>query len=190
MFDNNHSGFKSENNNTAVANPKGRFPSNVILTYDNINEQEVCGGFPKSNKVNGSITNPNLKNSLGNNGIYNKYLDKHPLWEAYNDSGSVARYFMNCKFTNKDGDIEVKNNKMEDEKIFRIINGDSLVELEKLGEATIDSIVTDPPYELNFMNKGWDNAGVSFRWETWEKCLRVLKPRRIFTCFWWKSYIS
>lgn len=26
------------------------------------------------------------------------------------------------------------------------------------------------------MNKGWDNAGVSFNKNTWEKCLRVLKP--------------
>ena len=54
--------------------------------------------------------------------------------------------------------------------------GDMLVELDKLEENSIDSIVTDPPYELNFMGKGWDNAGVSFNKNTWEKCLRVLKP--------------
>ena len=59
---------------------------------------------------------------------------------------------------------------------FKIINGDCLIELDKLEEGGIDSIVTDPPYELNFMGKGWDNAGVSFQKETWEKCLRVLKP--------------
>lgn len=40
---------------------------------------------------------------------------------------------------------------------------------------SIDSIVTDPPYELNFMNKGWDNSGVAFQKETWEHCFRVLK---------------
>lgn len=40
---------------------------------------------------------------------------------------------------------------------------------------SIDSIVTDPPYELNFMNKGWDNSGVAFQKETWEHCYRVLK---------------
>lgn len=57
-----------------------------------------------------------------------------------------------------------------------IINGDCLEELNKLDENSIDAIVTDPPYELNFMGKGWDNAGVSFQKETWEKCLRVLKP--------------
>lgn len=57
-----------------------------------------------------------------------------------------------------------------------IINGNCLEELDKLDEHSIDSIVTDPPYELNFMSKGWDNAGVSFNKTTWEKCLRVLKP--------------
>lgn len=59
---------------------------------------------------------------------------------------------------------------------FKIINDDCLIALDKLEENSIDSIITDPPYELNFMNKGWDNAGVSFNKETWQKCLRVLKP--------------
>lgn len=57
-----------------------------------------------------------------------------------------------------------------------IINGNCLEELDKLDENSIDAIVTDPPYELNFMGKGWDNAGVSFNKETWAKCLKVLKP--------------
>lgn len=57
-----------------------------------------------------------------------------------------------------------------------IINGDCLEELDKLDKNSVDAIVTDPPYELNFMGKGWDNAGVSFNKETWQKCLRVLKP--------------
>ena len=41
---------------------------------------------------------------------------------------------------------------------------------------SIDSVVTDPPYELNFMGKGWDNAGISFQADTWKKCFEVLKP--------------
>ena len=59
---------------------------------------------------------------------------------------------------------------------FKLINGDMLIEIDKLEENSIDCIITDPPYELNFMGKDWDNAGVSFNKETWRKCLRVLKP--------------
>lgn len=58
----------------------------------------------------------------------------------------------------------------------QLILGDCLEELDKIEENSIDAIITDPPYELNFMNKGWDNAGISFNKNTWEKCLRVLKP--------------
>lgn len=43
-------------------------------------------------------------------------------------------------------------------------------------ENSIDSIITDPPYELNFMGKSWDNSGVAFQKETWERCFKVLKP--------------
>ena len=57
-----------------------------------------------------------------------------------------------------------------------IIEGDILAALEQLDDESIEAIVTDPPYELNFMGKGWDNAGISFRAETWKACLRVLKP--------------
>lgn len=49
-------------------------------------------------------------------------------------------------------------------------------ELENLADNSVDSIVTDPPYELNFMNKAWDNSGVAFQADTWRHCLRVLKP--------------
>lgn len=59
---------------------------------------------------------------------------------------------------------------------MQIINGDCLSELDKLKENSVDCIITDPPYELNFMGKGWDRSGISFNKETWEKCLRVLKP--------------
>lgn len=60
--------------------------------------------------------------------------------------------------------------------MFKIINGDMLEELNKLEENSVGSIITDPPYEINFMGKNWDNSGVAFSVETWKKCLRVLKP--------------
>jgi site-specific DNA-methyltransferase (adenine-specific) len=48
--------------------------------------------------------------------------------------------------------------------------------LEVIEPESIDSIVCDPPYELNFMGKGWDNSGIAFQPDTWRKCYEVLKP--------------
>ena len=58
----------------------------------------------------------------------------------------------------------------------KVIQGDCLEELKKLEENSIDSIVTDPPYELGFMGKSWDNTGIANNVELWKECLRVLKP--------------
>ena len=41
---------------------------------------------------------------------------------------------------------------------------------------SLDSIVTDPPYELGFMGKEWDSSGIAFSREMWAECFRVLKP--------------
>jgi hypothetical protein len=57
-----------------------------------------------------------------------------------------------------------------------IITGDCAVELKALPANSVDAAVTDPPYELGFMGKGWDKTGVAFRPETWAEILRVLKP--------------
>lgn len=48
--------------------------------------------------------------------------------------------------------------------------------LPTLAADSHDAIVTDTPYEINFMAKGWDKSGVSFRVETWLEQFRVLKP--------------
>ena len=39
---------------------------------------------------------------------------------------------------------------------------------------SIDLVLTDPPYGLNFMGKNWDKAVPSV--EIWRQCVRVLKP--------------
>ena len=53
-------------------------------------------------------------------------------------------------------------------------HGDSLVIMPTLSAASIDAIVTDPPYGLGFMGKAWDHGvpGVPF----WIEALRVAKP--------------
>lgn len=94
---------------------------------------------------------------------------------------------------------------------IRLINGDSLIELDKLEPNLVDSITTDPPYHLTsivkrfgkkgsapakegkdgsfqrlskgFMGKEWDGGDIAFTPEIWEKCLRVLKPGGYMLCF-------
>jgi site-specific DNA-methyltransferase (adenine-specific) len=54
--------------------------------------------------------------------------------------------------------------------------GNSKELLKTLEDNSIDSIVTDPPYELGFMGKKWDASGIAYDVELWRECLRVLKP--------------
>lgn len=58
----------------------------------------------------------------------------------------------------------------------KILIGDCLIKLKELEDNSVDSIVTDPPYELGFMGKSWDNTGIANNVELWKECLRVLKP--------------
>lgn len=59
---------------------------------------------------------------------------------------------------------------------FTLHQGDNRDVLKELSDNSIDSIVTDPPYELGFMGKSWDASGIAFNVEVWKECLRVLKP--------------
>lgn len=54
----------------------------------------------------------------------------------------------------------------------RLYLGDCREVLRSL--SPVDSVVTDPPYGLQFMGKRWDYDVPSV--ETWAECLRVLKP--------------
>jgi DNA modification methylase len=51
---------------------------------------------------------------------------------------------------------------------------DCLDVLRTLPDASVDAVVTDPPYGLAFMGKRWDYDVPSM--EIWAECLRVLKP--------------
>lgn len=59
--------------------------------------------------------------------------------------------------------------------VNKILVGCSKEKLKELPDNSIDSIVTDPPYELGFMGKAWDNTGIAYDVELWKECLRVLK---------------
>jgi DNA modification methylase len=57
-----------------------------------------------------------------------------------------------------------------------LMRGDCREQMMQAEPCSVDSIVTDPPYELGFMGKGWDRSGVAFDPSTWTAALRVLKP--------------
>lgn len=59
---------------------------------------------------------------------------------------------------------------------LRLFHGSCKDILPTLPDASYDSIVTDPPYEIGFMGKGWDSTGIAYDAEVWAECLRVLKP--------------
>lgn len=59
---------------------------------------------------------------------------------------------------------------------YNLINGDCISEMKKMKDNSIDSIVTDPPYELGFMGKKWDSTGIAFDINVWKEAYRVLKP--------------
>ncbi len=54
------------------------------------------------------------------------------------------------------------------------MHGDCLEVLPTLAEGSADAVVTDPPYGLEFMGKGWDGAVPG--WEFWAAIRRVLRP--------------
>lgn len=53
-------------------------------------------------------------------------------------------------------------------------HGDCLDVLRELPDASVDAVVTDPPYGLGFMGKKWDALPPGEDWA--RECLRVLKP--------------
>ena len=57
---------------------------------------------------------------------------------------------------------------------MKILEGDCVEVMRGLPDASVDAIVTDPPYGLGFMGKAWDDLPPGLEWA--QECLRVLKP--------------
>ena len=72
---------------------------------------------------------------------------------------------------------------MFEKKPYELFCGNSLEVLKTLPENSIDSIVTDPPYEIDFMGKKWDSSGIAYNTELWTECMRVLKPGGMLLAF-------
>lgn len=51
--------------------------------------------------------------------------------------------------------------------------------LPHLPSNSVDAIITDPPYEIDFtrqVGRNWDKSGIAFSTPFWQECLRVAKP--------------
>lgn len=59
---------------------------------------------------------------------------------------------------------------------WEVRHGDCIALMRAMPAASVDAVVTDPPYELGFMGKSWDASGIAFNVEVWVEALRVLKP--------------
>ncbi len=57
-----------------------------------------------------------------------------------------------------------------------VIHADCFDAIKAMPENSIDSVCTDPPYSINFMNRSWDTGEVAFNVDFWKEALRVLKP--------------
>lgn len=64
---------------------------------------------------------------------------------------------------------------------MKVIHGECSRIMKSMPDNSIDFIVTDPPYGLNFMNKQWDKSIPNE--EIWIEALRVCKPGSMLAAF-------
>ena len=62
-----------------------------------------------------------------------------------------------------------------------VYQGDCIAVMARMPEASVDAIITDPPYGLEFMGRDWDGFGTPLGFQTWteawaREALRILKP--------------
>lgn len=94
------------NEDTKKSMQLGRFPANTILTYDETDFDEVCGGFPntKSQKRD-SRYNKQTEYTNTYTPVKSDYRDDN----TYGDSGSASRYFYCAKASKRDRDEGLDN---------------------------------------------------------------------------------
>ena len=79
--------------------PEGRFPANTILTYDETDFDEVCGGFPYTK--NGGQNETSHRETW--------FRQETTPTRFAGDSGSASRYFYCAKASKKDRDEGLEN---------------------------------------------------------------------------------
>jgi site-specific DNA-methyltransferase (adenine-specific) len=75
-------------------------------------------------------------------------------------------------------------------RVNEVHEGDCLDVMRQFPDNCVDSIITDPPYNLTdksgnggFMGKRWDASGIAFSPEIWREALRVAKPGATLMAF-------
>ncbi|MHC4413234.1 MAG: DNA methyltransferase, partial [Planctomycetota bacterium] len=75
-------------------------------------------------------------------------------------------------------------------RVNEVYEGDCLDIMRQFPDNCIDSIITDPPYDLTdksgrggFMGKRWDASGIAFSPKIWHEALRVAKPGATLMAF-------
>ena len=66
--------------------------------------------------------------------------------------------------------------------------GDCTERLKDLEDNSVDAIISDPPYGLKFMSKGWDDIGEGSQQREWHRAwlmqaYRILKPNGVIKAF-------
>jgi hypothetical protein len=133
-----------------------------------LDEQSGEGKSVKRKKVSNTISKPNIDFGGGIKNIDNEY----------EDTGGASRFFYNIKNIDEDKinkQINEKGKIMETKnENVKLMLGNNIDKLKELPDNFVDSIVTDPPYGISFMNKKWDYDVPSV--EFWKEVYRVLKP--------------
>ena len=66
--------------------------------------------------------------------------------------------------------------------------GDAITKLKEIPDDSVDSVVTDPPYNLSFMGKKWDKKGTPQKFQEWceewgRECFRILRTGGFLVSF-------
>ena len=116
------SGLKSKG--FPMFDSKGRFPANTILTYDETDFDEVCGGFPESKGCRPHIIKSNVDKYDG----WGSITKRNGELVGYADTNtSASRYFYCAKASKKDRD-EGLNKEIEE----YVLKDDTPKEIEHL----------------------------------------------------------
>ncbi|OPZ95048.1 MAG: Modification methylase HindIII [Firmicutes bacterium ADurb.Bin419] len=78
-------------------------------------------------------------------------------------------------------DLYIENSKIDRNRIYCMNHLKRNQGIKLLPSNYVDSIVTDPPYEIEFMGK--DGTGITFKPSFWKECYRVLKPGAYLLAF-------